>query len=99
MYNAWIGEECTQVSVRKPEVKRPLRRPRPRWEDIVTDLLKALPGNSSVNTNTGNNKRETVFYTVRAGPTHGAIGNLLPGNEAVNMHHNNRTVFSIRGSC
>jgi hypothetical protein len=28
---------------------------------IVTDLINALPGNSSVNTNTGNNRKETVF--------------------------------------
>jgi hypothetical protein len=27
----------------------------------VTDLINALPGNSSVNTNRGNNRRETVF--------------------------------------
>jgi hypothetical protein len=30
--------------------------------DIVTDLINALWGNSSVNTNTGNNRRENVFY-------------------------------------
>jgi hypothetical protein len=29
--------------------------------DTVTNLINALPGNSSVNTNTGNNRRETVF--------------------------------------
>jgi hypothetical protein len=29
--------------------------------DIVTDLINALPGNSFVNTNTCNNRRETVF--------------------------------------
>jgi hypothetical protein len=32
-----------------------------RIEYIVTDLINALPGNSSVNTNTGNNRRETAF--------------------------------------
>jgi hypothetical protein len=34
---------------------------------IVTDLINALPGNSSVNTNTGNNRRETVF-SLRSAP-------------------------------
>jgi hypothetical protein len=29
--------------------------------DSVTDLVNALPGNSSVNMNTSNNRRETVF--------------------------------------
>jgi hypothetical protein len=29
---------------------------------LLTDLITALPGNSSVNTNTGNNRRENVFY-------------------------------------
>jgi hypothetical protein len=32
-----------------------------RGHYIVTDLINALPGNSSVNTNRGNNRRETVF--------------------------------------
>jgi hypothetical protein len=30
--------------------------------NIVTDLINALPGNSFVNTNTGNNRRKTVFF-------------------------------------
>jgi hypothetical protein len=49
-------------------------------------LINALPGNSSVNTNKGNNRRKTVFYEVRAEKEHGDIGSLLPGNAAVNMH-------------
>jgi hypothetical protein len=34
---AWIGEERTvyRVLVGKPEVKRPLGRPRRRWEDNI----------------------------------------------------------------
>jgi hypothetical protein len=34
---------------------------RPLHKYIVMDLINALPGNSSVNTNTGNNRRESVF--------------------------------------
>jgi hypothetical protein len=40
------------------------------------DLINALPGNSSVNMNTGNNRRETVFYAVRVKQKHGVIGSL-----------------------
>jgi hypothetical protein len=66
---------------------------------IVTDLIKAFPGNSSVNTNTGNNRRETVFYAVRAEQKPGAIGSLLPGDTAVDMHPQQwKTVFSV-GPC
>jgi hypothetical protein len=49
-------------------------------------LINALPGNSSVNTNIGNNIRITVFYVVRAEQKHEAIGSLLPGKAAINMH-------------
>jgi hypothetical protein len=49
-------------------------------------LINALPGNSFVNTNTGNNRRETVFYAITAEQKHGDIGSLLPGNAAVNMN-------------
>jgi hypothetical protein len=35
---------------------------------IVTDLINALPGNSSVNTNRGNNRKENVFY-MRSAPS------------------------------
>jgi hypothetical protein len=35
-------------------------------EDIVTDLINPLPGNSFVNTYTGNNRRETVFSMLAA---------------------------------
>jgi hypothetical protein len=31
-------------------------------------------------------KKETIFYVIRAKQTHGTIGRLLPGNEAVNRH-------------
>jgi hypothetical protein len=64
---------------------------------IVADLINELPGNSFVNMNTDNNRRETVFYAVRAGQKHGDIGSLLPGNAAVNIHPQQReTVFSAR---
>jgi hypothetical protein len=49
-------------------------------------FAQSFASNSTVNTNTGNNRKETVFYAVRAGRKHGAVGSLLPGNEAVNMH-------------
>jgi hypothetical protein len=59
-------------------------------------LINALPGNSSVNTNTGNKRRETVFYAVRTEQKHGATGSLLPGKAAVNMHPQKwETVFSV----
>jgi hypothetical protein len=65
-------------------------------ENIVTDLINALPGNSFVNTNTGNSIRETVFYAIRAEQKHGAIGSLFPGNADVNMHPRRwETVFSV----
>jgi hypothetical protein len=55
-----------------------------------------LSGKMSVNTNKGIKRRETVFYAVRAGREHGAVGSLLPGNEAVNMHPQQwKTVFSV----
>jgi hypothetical protein len=53
-------------------------------EDIVTDLINALPGNSSVN-------------AVRIEQKHGDIGSPLPCNAAVNMHPQQwETVFSVR---
>jgi hypothetical protein len=59
-------------------------------------LINALPGNRFVNTTTGNNRRETVFYAVRAEQKHGDIGSLLPGNAAVNMHPQQwEKVFSV----
>jgi hypothetical protein len=62
----------------------------------ITDLINALSGNSYVNTNTGNNRREIVFYAVGAEQKHGAIAVLLPGNAAVNMHPQQwETVFSL----
>jgi hypothetical protein len=47
---------------------------------------KTFPGNSSVNTNTGNNRKETVYYAVRTGRAHGSVRSLLPGSEAINKH-------------
>ena len=36
MWPVWgKGEECTRVLVGKPEGKRPLGRPRRRWEDNI----------------------------------------------------------------
>jgi hypothetical protein len=65
-------------------------------QNIVTDLIKALRGNSSVNKNRGNNRRETVFYAVSTEQKHGAVGSLLPGNAAVNMHPQQwKTAFSV----
>jgi hypothetical protein len=62
----------------------------------VKELINALPGNSSVKTKTGNNRRETVFYALRAEQKHGAIGSLLSGNAAINMHPQQwETVFSV----
>jgi hypothetical protein len=59
-------------------------------------LINALPGNSFVNTNRGNNRRETVFYAVRTEKNHRDIGSLLPGNAAVKMHPQQwETVFSV----
>jgi hypothetical protein len=49
-------------------------------------LINVLPGNGSVNTNTFNNRRETIFYVVRAEQKHGDIGSVLLGNAAVDMH-------------
>jgi hypothetical protein len=51
--------------------------------NIVKDLRNALSGNGSVNMNTDNNRRETVFYAVRAGGVHGAVRSLLPGFSSV----------------
>jgi hypothetical protein len=61
--------------------------------NIVMDLINALPGNSFVNMNTGNNRRETLFSMWSA---HGAVGSPLPGNAAVNMHPKQwEMVFSV----
>ena len=38
------GERCTQVLVRKPEGKRPLGRPRRRWEDNIKMHLQEMGG-------------------------------------------------------
>jgi hypothetical protein len=55
------------------------------------NLISALPGNSSVNTNRGNNRRETVF-SMRSASGKSA----LPGNAAGNMHPQQlKTVFSV----
>jgi hypothetical protein len=52
---------------------------------VVTDLIIALPGNSFVNTNTGN-KGNCVFYAICAEQKHGAIRSPFPGNTAINIH-------------
>jgi hypothetical protein len=66
-----------------------------RTTDISLRVF-ALPGKSLVNTNAGNNRRETVFCLVRAEQKHGAMGSLLPGNSAVNLHPQQwQTVFSV----
>jgi hypothetical protein len=36
------GEESVRVLVRKPEEKRPLVRPRPRWEDGIRMDLREI---------------------------------------------------------
>jgi hypothetical protein len=67
-------------------------------QNIVTDFINALPSNSFVNTITGNNRRDTVFYAFRAEKKQGDIclGSLLPGNAAVYMHTQQwETVFSV----
>jgi hypothetical protein len=65
-------------------------------ESCSGNYCNALPGNSSVNTNRGNNRRET-FCEVRAEQNHGDIGSLLSSNAAVNMNPQQwETVFSVR---
>jgi hypothetical protein len=59
-------------------------------------LINALSGNSFVNTNTGDNRRETVFCAVRTAQKHGATESVSSGNAAVNMHPQQwETVFSM----
>ena len=38
------GESCARVLVRKPEGKKPLRRPRRRWEDNIKMDLREVGG-------------------------------------------------------
>jgi hypothetical protein len=38
MYHEWGEGECIQYSVGTPEGKRPLKRPRRRWQDNVKDI-------------------------------------------------------------
>ena len=40
----WGGERCAQVLVGKPEGKRPLVRPRRRWEDSIKMDLQEVGG-------------------------------------------------------
>jgi hypothetical protein len=64
--------------------------------DVLLSRACVLPGNSSVNTKRGNNRRETVFYVVRAKQKTVSMGSLLPGKAAVNMHPQQwETVFSV----
>jgi len=45
MWRVWgRGEGCTGVVVGKPEVKRPLGRPRRRWEDNIKMDLQEVAG-------------------------------------------------------
>jgi hypothetical protein len=36
--------EVYKVLVEKPEGKRPLERPRHRWEDVISEILERLAG-------------------------------------------------------
>jgi hypothetical protein len=36
------GEKVYRVLVRKPEGKRPLERPRRRWEDVIKMVLREI---------------------------------------------------------
>jgi hypothetical protein len=38
----FIGEECVKVLIGKPEGKRPLGRPRCRWEDGIRMDLREI---------------------------------------------------------
>jgi hypothetical protein len=40
MWHAWVGEWCLQVE--RPEGKRPLGRPRRRWEDNIKIDLREI---------------------------------------------------------
>jgi hypothetical protein len=42
MWHAWGGERCLQVLVGRPEGKRPLGRPRHRWEDNINMELREI---------------------------------------------------------
>jgi hypothetical protein len=43
MWHAWERrEKCTRVLVGKPERKRPLGRPRRRWEDMIRMDLREI---------------------------------------------------------
>jgi hypothetical protein len=65
-------------------------------QDVVTDFINALPGNSFINTSAGNNRRETVMY-MRSTPSKSTdVGSLLSGNAALNIHPQQwETVFSV----
>jgi hypothetical protein len=60
-------------------------------------LINVLPGNSSVNTITGNNRREIVFLCGTRQAKQGAVRSLLPGNAAVNMHPQQWETMFFRG--
>jgi hypothetical protein len=42
MWLTWGGERCLQVSVGRPKGKRPLGRPRSRWEDDIKMDLREI---------------------------------------------------------
>jgi hypothetical protein len=86
-----VSEECSRIHRRGPNKKFSRIRKELNFfnvNNIVTNFISALPGNSSVNTNRGNNRREIVF-SMRSAPSKSTdiyIGSLLPDNAAVNMH-------------
>jgi hypothetical protein len=42
MWHAWGGERCYRVLVGRPEGKRPLGRPRRRWENNIKLDLREI---------------------------------------------------------
>jgi hypothetical protein len=45
MWHAWVrAETCTGFLMGKPERKRPLVSPRPRWEDGIKLYVRGLAG-------------------------------------------------------
>jgi hypothetical protein len=50
MWHAWERQKCTGFFVGKPEGKRPLGRPRRRWEDgLRMDLSPLRPSGNCMN--------------------------------------------------
>jgi hypothetical protein len=42
MWHVWVRREVYKVLVGKPEGKRPLRRPRCRWEDVIRMDIRVI---------------------------------------------------------